>query len=171
MYEYNMDTNSCVAVETLCNENLADAVITTAFDKEYLFCTRYPQYSDDELCIYIRQDNGKFQLMETISFNGDLIGRMAGDFFQYNGEIYRPAQDCKQYYGHKTVLQKVKHVDNKWEFEEIRRYKSPSFRYNLSMHTLNIKDGVMVVDASGYRNPVMGRIVKRLLDLYIKIRR
>lgn len=162
MYEYDVKKNTVKAVEQLCDEFLADAVITNLFGDELMFCTLPPDYNKDTLYIYRRNADGLFKKIESVKFQGDCIARMAGEFFVVDGRIYRPAQDCNNGYGNGTVIQEVKHENGAWEFKEVRRYFSPNLKYELGIHTLNMYKDWIVVDAVGYWNPIVGRCISKL---------
>ena len=65
---------------------------------------------------------------------GECIARNAGDFFEVNGKVYRPAQECNRWYGNALSIQQFENG----EFAEIRRIPG--------IHTINSYQGVTVVD-------------------------
>lgn len=159
LFEYDFEKNSVAPVKQLSNEKLGDAVITTYFNEKLMFCTVYPNYNKDELWIYRETEGGNFVRHEQVSFGGDNIARMAGDFFEYKGLVYRVAQNCNDGYGRGLVLQMVSCIDKKWKFEDVARFESPNKKMNLGFHTFNTYDNMTVVDTRGYWHPVVGPIL------------
>ena len=88
------------------------------------------------------------------------IARMAGDFIEYDGRLYRPTQECNVQYGHAVTLQEVKLVGDHMYFDEIRRMYSTHPKLNVGMHTFNMYKGVIVTDALGFNNMWIRRILK-----------
>ena len=93
---------------------------------------------------------------------------MAGNFFDYKGKIYRPAQVCIKSYGDAVSIQEVNHVNNKWYFKEIRRIYSPHPDLDLGFHTLNIYKNMIVVDAIGYKRAKLCHILRGSKTAIIK---
>lgn len=160
LYEYDPITDKVAECQTILNEDVGDATYTTLFGEELLFCTKPPLYNDEVLHIY-KKKNGVYIDSEIVTF-GDKVARMAGDFFQVNGKIYRPAQDCNKSYGNGLVIQEVTFKDGKWAFNEIHRYYSPNPDYPLGIHTFNMFKDVMVVDSVGYWHPYLAKLLTGL---------
>ena len=79
--------------------------------------------------------NKELSLAEEVVFVFDeCIARNAGDFFEADGKIYRPAQECNRWYGNALSIQQY---ENK-KFTEIRRIPG--------IHTINSYQGVTIVD-------------------------
>ena len=91
------------------------------------------------------------------------IARNAGEVFKINGRLYRPAQDCTACYGHGVVLQRVEKKGDEWTFTNVNSLYPNTFRYNQGVHTFNHYKGLIVVDARGYRNPLIGRFLTLLM--------
>lgn len=169
MYEYDIKMNKVKVAKIFSDESLADAVVTNVFGEEFMFCTLLSDCSKDMLHIYRQDASGLFKASESISFHGDYIARMAGDFFIVDGKIYRPAQDCNRSYGNGTLIQEVKYNNGVWQFKEVRRYFSCNSTYKLGIHTLNMYRDLIVVDAMGYRYPIAGYSVEMLKKILGKI--
>ena len=161
LYRYHPDTDEVTEERLLINEVVADATYTDFWGEDIIFCTIPPDINKKNLYIYRKDSNGVYQRCEKITFE-DNCARMAGDFFEHNGIIYRPAQDCNRNYGNGTVIQKVYHKNGKWSFQEVRRYYSDNPKYPLGIHTLNMYKGIIVVDAEGYWNPIIANITKKI---------
>jgi glycosyltransferase involved in cell wall biosynthesis len=65
--------------------------------------------------------------------------RMAGAWFEHEGQLYRPAQDCLRAYGAGLVIQRVLHCSpTRYEEEEVRRIApDPKGACPDGMHTLS----------------------------------
>ena len=90
---------------------------------------------------------------------------MAGNFFVCNGKIYRPAQVCIESYGDAVSIQEVTYNNEKWIFRELRRIYSPHPDMDLGFHTFNVYNGIIVVDAVGYRRPNLCRLLRKMKHL------
>ncbi|MBL7738941.1 MAG: hypothetical protein JNK14_06950 [Chitinophagaceae bacterium] len=95
--------------------------------------------------------------------------RPAGSFIEVDGSIYRPAQNCSNYYGESMTINRISRLTIT-EFEEeeymvIRPGKNEEFNYGI--HTINAVDGVIIVDGQkGYFQPLqqLGRKLKNILN-------
>ena len=74
--------------------------------------------------------------------------RMAGAFFEWKGDLVRPAQECVRYYGTAVVLNRVDIFDdNEYDETEIDKIKPfDHSKFNKGLHTLNGNDTVTVID-------------------------
>lgn len=162
MYEYDMQKERLVPIECICEEPLGDATITKLFCEEYMFCTRKANYNGSELCVYKRKESSTtFDFYKSYDF-GEKIARPAGDFFEYNGKVYRPSQDCNKNYGHGTVIQEVSLENGEFRFNEVTRYESSVEDYTMGIHTLNFYKGLGVVDVEGFIHTFWGPILYNL---------
>lgn len=161
LYQYFPETNECRKVKTILHEVVADAVMMTIEGMEYLFCTKPPKPNGNVLNVYKRDDSGVFKAVQEYAFEEN-VARMAGDFFEYQGEMFRPAQECNVQYGHAVLLQKMIREDGRFIFDEVRRLHSVHPSLNVGMHTLNMYKGMIVTDALGFRNMWIRRILKKL---------
>jgi len=62
--------------------------------------------------------------------------------------VYRPTQNCAEYYGKSIILQKIIHLDEE-KFEEITETEltiQKNNKFNFGIHTINITNDVIVVD-------------------------
>ena len=161
LYQYIPKTNKCIKVETILHEAVADAVITEIDGKEYLFCTKQPNPNGNVLSVYQKDAAGHFLQKEEYTFE-EHVARMAGDFFTYNGKLYRPTQECNVQYGHAVTLQEVTSSQGKFTFKEVRRMSSVHPKLTVGMHTFNMYKGLIVTDALGFHNMWIRRILKKL---------
>lgn len=164
-YKYDEITDSFLAGKIISELPLADSVRNDLFGSDIMFSTKLPDANGKELGIYgWDMSSGNYKNMSYYHFDEN-ISRMAGNFFTYNGNIYRPAQVCIKSYGDAVSLQKVTQDDGGWKFEEIRRIYSPHPDYDLGFHTFNVYKDVIVVDALGYRKPRLTRILRAIKNI------
>lgn len=168
LYEYNVNTNKCTKLQSLCDEPLTDAIYTEIFGKPLIYSTAYPLQNGSKLGIYEGQSFFSIFRKEKEYIFSENIARNAGDFFEHKGKIYRPAQECNVNYGHGISLQEVNIADGKIEFKEIRRMTSPHPQMKVAFHTMNIYKGMTVVDCQGYKNGFLGNVVRSMRNLLIK---
>lgn len=163
-YKYHPSTDSFEKVGTLSEIPLTDSVCNNFFGDNYMFSTKLPDANGKELGIYYwNANNNQYEIKEYYHFN-DNISRMAGNFFEYKGKIYRPAQVCIKSYGDAVSIQEVTHDKNAWSFNEIRRIYSPNPDLDLGFHTFNVYDNCIVVDAIGYRKAKLCHILRFLVS-------
>lgn len=151
LYEYNPETDDCKRVKTICDLPLTDAIITDIFGSKQIFSTREPNPNKNILDVYDwNEDKESFEHSQSIEFEEN-IARNAGDFFKYEGTVYRPAQECNGMYGHAVSLQKVEKTGTGYTFTEIRRLVPPKGAFGL--HTFNTYNGLTVIDLKVFRHP------------------
>jgi hypothetical protein len=100
------------------------------------------------------------------SLNGS---RPAGDFIEVDGEIYRPTQNCSNYYGESISINKITELTTTTFHEEehmiLTANKNDEFNYGI--HTLNVVDDIIIVDGQkSYFQPVqqLGRKLKTIFN-------
>ena len=151
LYEYNPHTDECKKIQELSDQPLTDAIITNLFGKKQIISTKEPNPNKNVLDVYDWDDEKEsFEHSESITFEEN-IARNAGDFFEYDGTIYRPAQECNQMYGHAVSLQKVEKKENGYSFTEVRRIMPPKGAFGI--HTFNTYNGLTVIDMKVFRHP------------------
>lgn len=151
LYVYNPETDECRKIEQLSDLPLTDAIVTNVFGEKQIFSTKEPNPNKNVLDIYDWNDESKtFEHTESVTFHEN-IARNAGDFFEYKGTIYRPAQECNQMYGHAVSLQKVEKIGNRYQFTEVRRIMPPKGTFGV--HTFNTYNGLTVIDMKVFRHP------------------
>ena len=142
-YRLNIDTNECVLERVMCDKPLVDAVIY----EDHVFATAFPDSNGKSLGVYEIYENG-FQLVRNITFDEN-VARNAGAFFKIGDKVYRPAQECNEWYGHALSIQEFKNG----EFKEVRRI--PGF------HTLNSHQGVTVVDGKLFPRQWVYKMIRK----------
>ena len=89
----------------------------------------------------------------------DVAAVGGGDAFYVDGQLYRPAQDCNKWYGNGLNIQKVIKDGDHFAFETVNTFHSDNPSYALGYHTLNMKNGLIVVDGHRYRFPCIAKIL------------
>lgn len=167
-YRYNIESDNFEKLSVISDLPLTDSVRTILFGNDLLFSTKLPDANGKELGIYSWDEaSQQYQIRDYYHFEEN-ISRMAGNFFKYKDKIYRPAQVCIKWYGDAVSLQEVSYDNKNWNFKEIRRIYSPHRDFDLGFHTFNVYNGVIVVDAVGYRKVKLCRFIRNLKK---KIRR
>lgn len=151
LYEYIPEKYECKKVSQLCNQPLTDAIITDKLGKKLILSTQEPNPNMNVLDVYEWDAKlGLYIKCKSITFEEN-VARNAGDIFEYNGFIYRPAQECNDIYGHAVSLQEIC-LDNRFiRFKEIRRLSPESKSRKIGLHTFNSYSGVIVTDVRGFR--------------------
>lgn len=172
LYRYDQNENKLVDSDVICKEPLTDAIYTEILGDPMIVSTKEPNPNGKVLGFYIPQDNNKgiidnkYQLKEEYVFD-EKIARNAGDWFEYNGKIYRPAQECNVEYGHSTFIQEVtKDINGKLHFNNIRKLCSNDKEYQRGLHTFNVYKGLIVIDVKGYRYPKIAIFLRFLRALF-----
>lgn len=170
LYEYKGRGERLEFVKVLCEESMADAVMTELFYKKpLLFSTK----NDAILSIYNYDVvSEKYVFSKELNF-GKSTARNAGAFFEYNGEIFRPAQVGGDCYGQAVEIQKVKEDSGGgFCFEPYKTLLSNHPSLRTGMHTLNSYKGVTVIDVHGWEHPrivgILTMIKNSALGKFIK---
>lgn len=166
VYEYDDCLRKCTPLHCLSDKPLADATIYESNENAYLSATILPDTNSNSVKIFAF-DKKSLKAGDQIAMVEFpiLCGRNAGEVFSVNGQQYRPAQDCTLRYGHGVILQKMSNTNGVWSFENVNSIYPWSFKYNLGIHTFNHYDGLIVIDARGYRYPIVGRILTFIFNL------
>lgn len=79
--------------------------------------------------------------------------RPAGNLFVYEGQLYRPAQDCSETYGGRIAINRITTLTTEHYAEETIRLIEPgnSGRYKKGLHTISSIDHFTLVDGKDYR--------------------
>lgn len=164
LYKYRGRGQKIEMVKKLCDESMADAIMTEHFGKKMLLSTK----KDDELLLYYYNDStNQFVFSEEIKFN-ESTARNAGDYFEYGGRFYRPAQVCTNHYGEAVEIQEIKHEKDGLFFKPIKRLYSHHPKLRTGLHTLNNYKDVTVIDVHGWVNPFAVNLIlktKKMLGL------
>lgn len=166
IYRYDDSERKTTFIKRSFNDPFTDATIFKIQQDFFLWTTMLPDPNGMILSVY-KFDTQKMEVGEkvvTIDFL-QCTARNAGEVFELEGELYRPAQDCTKCYGNGIVLQKVTRYGEKWSFEDINSFYPNTFKYNQGLHTFNHYNGLIVIDARGYRNPILARIITFVFNI------
>lgn len=166
VYEYDDANRKMKPLHYVAEKPFTDATIFELDGNTYLCTTMLPEQNKDKLDIYdFDIENLKIgNKTASVEFQ-KMVARNAGQFFEVNNVIYRPAQDCTTCYGHGVILQNVDYKEGKWSFYDVNSIYPNSFLLNQGIHTFNHYKGLIVVDGRGYRKPIIGRILTILFKL------
>lgn len=148
-YEFKEGHCDPASKKVICAEAMADAIMTDSFGKLLLFSVR----ENDKLRVYdYDAPSERFVFSFERSF-GSATARNAGDFFEYEGKVYRPAQVCVDHYGEAVEIQQVvwDHGQN-FCFVPYKTLYSTHASLNSGLHTLNSCQGETVIDVHGWNN-------------------
>lgn len=159
LYKYNGGTHKLEFVSVILDEGLADATIRQIDDNFYMFATKVPNTQEDLFLYKSTRFDGEYKEIGLVT-EGRENARPAGNLFEVEGKLYRPAQNCSKRYGGATEIMQITKCDGVC-FEEMHLFSlSPtSFRYNLGLHTLNFHENIGVIDGYGYLYPIIGRVL------------
>ena len=96
-------------VATLLKEPILDPTLLRHDDYWWLFGTLNGYYPDTKLFLWYAEDiRGPWKQHPSAPVKCDIrSSRPAGSFFHHNGELYRPAQDCRETYGGGIAINRV----------------------------------------------------------------
>lgn len=173
LYEYHLKNNQATYYgDILSPEEVrdvyhinwpADATITEYEGKYWLFLT--PDVTNDKLMIFqsVCPDQGYCFLKNLRSSTTIEDSRPAGSFIHYNGQLYRPVQNCKNGYGSSIKIQLIDVLSEKELKEHTVLELFPcSSKYCRGIHTINFCHDLCVVDGRGYRY----RIAKYIMPIF-----
>lgn len=153
-YEYDRERELLIKADTLVKEPLTDAIVTDAFGEKLIFATHLPTQNGNTLSVY----SCKGELLQEVRLPS-CIARNAGAWFNLDGNVYRPAQDCNGGYGKAVIIQRVNMDDDgSFIFEDVCRIESDHPKFTTGCHTLNSYKGYAVIDVHGYRKRKLAKI-------------
>lgn len=133
-----------------------DPTILRSNDKWWLFYTSGNGPGDgDQSHLYIWYASDLFGTWSPHAANPVKIdvrsARPAGQFFEHNGALYRPAQDCSQTYGGAICINRIDKL-TELEFREtvVGRIRPPAGAYRKGIHTITSSGDWCIVDAKRY---------------------
>lgn len=169
VYAYDEETDEIKKMSILCHLPLTDAVLVDMPDgHHYILSTKEPTQNKNHLQVYA-VDTDRWTMSEApvldVCFESN-IARNAGDVFEVDGVLYRPAQDCNKGYGNGVVIQQISYHDGQFAFEDVRTFFSDIPMFDMGYHTYNRMNGLVVMDAHGHRFKMANKVVRYLLKLY-----
>ena len=158
VYRYDAENHILVNPHTIHEEAIFDATIHQKSDGSCLMvATKLPDNLENAYLYGTSSVDGPFSQIGESPFQPDRsCARMAGNFFEAFGQLYRPAQDCVSRYGAGIAIMQFDIATN--EEQKVFTLRPHSYNYNLGLHTINFHDGLCVIDGYGYLYPTLGRI-------------
>ena len=151
IFEYDFSNNSFANEKILIDLPLLDSTILKHDNKYWLFASLGDGINDNkQLHIYYADSlSGQYMPHKKNPVRNNLDAtRPAGNFIEVDGEIYRPAQNCREYYGKSITINKIIKLTIN-EFEETQYFEITPDRksnFNAGLHTINILGDVIVID-------------------------
>lgn len=153
MYRYLQAEEKFEQNALLSNLPLSDAIIYEGFDRPCILATKKPKSNGNETDFYEADTPyGPYSFIQSATFN-DNIGRGAGDIFELDGKLIRPAQVNNSDYGEALCFQELKKNETKYTLTEVSRVKTPCCTTGL--HTFNTYKGINVVDIRKPAHPLI----------------
>ena len=151
-YQFDF-VNKCLINERIIINNLPllDSTIFKHNNKFWLFATLADhKFDHSKLYIYYADSLfGEYKPHKKNPVKQGLNGtRPAGNIIVVDNEIYRPAQNCKEYYGKSITINKIITL-NENEFKEEDYLQITAEKkgvYSEGIHTINFLDDIIVVD-------------------------
>lgn len=175
LYELDLENFSLRHVRQLMEKPLTDATIHQAPDGKLLMLSTLSSNSRDNAFLYV--SGNMDESFTPVSLHPVVTGRdrsrCGGAFFEADGTLFRPAQNCMlRYGGSLKVMEVLNYSDGHYSEREAFELKPHSWRYNLGMHTLNFSpDGALaVVDSYGYLYPFIGRVMDMASRFYHRVK-
>ena len=144
MYRYIPTDERFERVCQLSDQPISDAVIYEGFSKPCILCTRKPKSNGNETEFYeADKPEGPYSYKTSVQFV-DNVGRGAGDIFELDDKLIRPAQVNNRDYGEALCFQELNKTEIGYSLTELSRIQTP--RWTTGLHTFNSYKGVNVVD-------------------------
>lgn len=158
VYRYDAVTHKLVDPCTIHEEAIYDATIHQKADGSCIMvATKQPDILENAYLFGAPSYNGPYTQIGDTPFQPDRsCARMAGNFFEAYGQLYRPAQDCVSRYGSGTAIMQFDAITKKEQ--KLFTLRPQSYKFNLGLHTINFFEGLCVIDGYGYLYPTLGRI-------------
>ena len=150
IYTIDKDTMEIMSQKKIFGEGTIDAVFYTNEKNEKLCLTGKVHLPSFELYMLKQRRDGTYeQVGDMIEYDHGSV-RGAGRFFTWEGNLYRPVQDCNVRYGQQTKILEIKKLDSTgYEYEtvtELNSFKNPP--YDETFHTFNVYKNCIIVDGS-----------------------
>lgn len=151
IYEYEYNNNILINEKLLVDLPLLDSTIVKYNNKYWLFATLGDGVFDNSKLYIYYSDTliGEYKPHSKNPVRHHLDGsRPAGNFILVDGELYRPAQNCLEYYGKSISIYRlttltVDTFEEEHYFDILADSKSS---FNAGLHTINAIDNVIVID-------------------------
>jgi hypothetical protein len=168
-YEFDQSKKTFINKRMVINQPLIDPTILRFDNRYWLFATLLGQTFNSDLHIFYSDHLfGPYIPHPANPVKRNLNGsRPAGNFIEVDGHIYRPAQNCRTYYGESMTINRITTLSttafHEEEYMVIKPAKQDEFNYGL--HTINVVDDIIIADGQkSYFQPVqqIGRKLKNI---------
>lgn len=171
LYELDMENLILKHSRQLLDKPLTDATVFKAPDGRLYLISTLSSNSRDNAFLFVNDNmtEGFVSVSPDPVVTGRDRSRCGGSFFEADGVLYRPVQNCSRRYGGSLKVMEVMECGHgNYSEKESFELKPHSWRYNLGMHTLNFStDGsIAVIDSYGYLYPFMGRVMDMASLIY-----
>lgn len=117
----------------------------------WLFATSGDGINDNNALhlYYAESEEGPYQAHAGNPVKNHLDGsRPAGSIIEYEGQLYRPTQNCGEYYGKSITMQRITELNTERFSEEpvFDIHPDPNGPFPSGLHTINSADGILVID-------------------------
>lgn len=150
--EYEFDGSKVSNKRIITDSPMIDATPVQYNGKWYVFATTQPNALDELLIYWSDKREGPYKPHPLNPQKKDIkTSRCGGNFFEFNGGLYRPVQDSTHLYGETMHIMKITELTPTSFTEEYYchvQISNPG-KYALGFHTLNFQDDVVIVD--GFR--------------------
>jgi hypothetical protein len=170
-YEFDQVKRTFTNKKEIIQSPLLDSTILKHEGKYWLFATMLGETFNSDLYIFYA-DNllGPYTPHAGNPVKKALNGsRPAGNFIEVDGIIYRPAQNCSNYYGESITINKINTLTttrfDEEEYMIIGPNKNDEFNYGI--HTINAVDDIIIADGQkSYFEPVhqLSRKLKNIFN-------
>lgn len=152
-YEYDPVKQALTSCCKIIDLPLLDSTILKYENKYWLFGTLSGKERNNKLYIFFSDSLfGPYTSHPGNPVKNSLIGcRPAGSFIRVGNDIYRPSQNCENFYGESISLNKIIELTESEYIEE--PYMKIGINGNMNgfknitgMHTINISGNVIVID-------------------------
>ncbi|MES1216421.1 MAG: hypothetical protein ABUT20_12970 [Bacteroidota bacterium] len=171
-YEYDVLNHLLLNKIKILDLPVIDPTILKYEEKYWLFGTLIGKYRHSQLHIFYADHlTGPYKSHSQNPVKSSLQGtRPAGAFINVDNEIYRPSQNCSNYYGESLIINRILSL-SETEFKEeiyMKLFPQKKTKFKYGMHTINGSDGVIVVDGlAGYFQPV-SQLIKFFKEKIVK---
>jgi len=169
-YEFDPAQRSFIHKKEIIKAPLLDSTILKYNNKYWLFATMLGDgYNSDLHIFYSDSLLGTYTPHAGNPVKQMLDGaRPAGNFIEVDGEVYRPAQNCSNYYGESMTINKITKLTttefSEEEYMVIEPNKNDEFNYGI--HTINVVDDIIIVDGQkSYFQPVQ-QLSRKLKNIF-----
>lgn len=168
LYHFNRETRQLEHPISIISEPLLDTQIVK-IDKHYYAMGVIKNESKTHdytrhLHIYkAEQLTGPYEQVQVID-NPLREERGAGQIYEHDGKLYRPAQCCEGEYGKAVIIYELQMDDaGRFTEKEVNRFEPVhGARYGQGLHTFNLMNGLCVIDGKDFRRGLISRWIDKL---------